>query len=63
MPRMKVLYGHDWNQSPVKPGDEYDATENEAQLVEALGWSERVELVEPVRQRRQYRSRAMTAQQ
>jgi hypothetical protein len=60
---MKAIQQHGWKQSKVEPGEEYEATDQEADLLVALGWSARVSVngTEP-RQRRQYRRRDMTAQ-
>ena len=43
MPRMKVLLPHVFAQKPVEVGDEYDATDSEADLLLHLGWSERAD--------------------
>jgi hypothetical protein len=63
MPRMKALQSHGWKQGKVEAGDEYEATDQEAQLLSALGWAEPAGMNgnEP-RQRRPYRRRDMSAQ-
>jgi hypothetical protein len=61
MPKMRVVKRHTWNERTVQPKEEYIATEDEALLVEALGWAERVEYSQP-RQNRAYRRRDMTAE-
>ncbi len=62
MPKMRVLKRHKWNERTVQPKEEYIATESEALIVEGLGWAERVELAQQLRQNRAYRRRDMTAQ-
>ena len=75
MPTMKALQPHIWQQRTVKRGEEYPATENEAVLVEALGWSKRLpDRIDIInldsglggetlpRPKRQYRRRDMTAE-
>lgn len=65
MPRMKVLLPHVFAQKPVEEGDEYDATENEADLLSHLGWSERMDSDKPAVRRRNgrrtYNNRALTS--
>jgi hypothetical protein len=42
MPRMRSLQLHPWGDSHKSIGDEFDASDNEATLIEALGWAERI---------------------
>lgn len=77
MPRMKVCKSHSWNEKTVRPDDEYQATEDEAKLVEALEWSKRLQahpevakvlavgaMISPRtgREKRQYRRRDMRSE-
>jgi len=42
MPLMKARQSHGWKQSHVDEGEEYEATDQEALLLEALGWAVRI---------------------
>lgn len=55
MPRVKSIKPYDWNQKPMPAGIEHDATEQEAQLLEALGWACRLSSAPT------YQTRVMTA--
>lgn len=66
MPRMRVLLPHTFSQKPVEEGDEYEATENEANLLSHLGWAERIDPDKPVPVRRRngrrvYNNRALSS--
>jgi len=62
MPLMKARQSHGWKQGRVDEGDEYEATEQEATLLEALGWSQRKALNGTVPRRRgRYQTRDVTA--
>lgn len=56
MPNMRAITEHRFGRGKVRPGDTYEATEREAQLLTALGWSERV-----TRKQRKPRNRSMEA--
>ncbi len=56
MPRMKARKAHRWADGTMAAGSEYEATENEARLLRALGWASDA----PARSQ-QYQTRVMTA--
>lgn len=39
MPQMRALKSHSWNAGTVARGQAYEATEQEARLLVALGWA------------------------
>ena len=61
MPTMKALKPHKFAGRIVRPGETYEAREDEAKTVRVLGWA--IEADEQPRVRRQYRRRDMTAEQ
>ena len=63
MPTMKALKPHKFSGRMVRPGETYEATDDEAKTVRVLGWATDTEGQEPPRARRQYRRRDMTAEQ
>lgn len=62
MPTMKALKPHKFAGRMVRPGETYEAKDDEAKTVRALGWATDAEEQELPRQRRTYRRRDMTAE-
>lgn len=67
MPIMRARQSHGWKDSQVAEGDEYEATESEARLLEALQWAARTNKVNGQtttrrRSRGSYQTRVSTAE-